>query len=253
MNEPWIVHAASACGALHERLGLPCQDAHAYAMVGEVAIAAVADGMGSAEHAELGATCAVGRVIVHLQRWLADTVPDTEEDWCALMQSAFVLTRVDLEQRASELGLPLRSLATTLLTVVMTPDWLITAQIGDGAIVALGFEAEIVLVSRPQRGEYANETWPLTAPDAAAVAQYSAHRRAVRGVALFTDGLQNLALNEARGEPFAPFFRHLFGGLTRFSGDDLGRFLRSPRVRSRTDDDTTLLLAARRESYGTRD
>lgn len=106
-------------------------------------------------------------------------------------------------------------------------------------------------VTRPQHGRYAGET--LFATGAEALRGASLTEAALEGVdalALFTDGLEPVALT---GEtPFAPFFEPLFGfaadadrgALER--GRALEGFLTSERVRSRTDDDLTLLLATHR-------
>ena len=71
-------------------------------------------------------------------------------------------------------------------------------------------------------------------------------------VAMFTDGLQRLALNYAARTAHAPFFRPMFAavrGAPEGVADDLSgalaNFLRSRPVSQRTDDDKTLILATR--------
>ncbi|MGL4552961.1 MAG: PP2C family serine/threonine-protein phosphatase, partial [Gemmataceae bacterium] len=63
------------------------------------------------------------------------------------------------------------------------------------------------------------------------------------------DGLQGLALHyatrTAHGPFFAPLFRALRGADPEELGDPMRAFLESPRVNGRTDDDKTLILAAR--------
>jgi hypothetical protein len=70
-----------------------------------------------------------------------------------------------------------------------------------------------------------------------------------RHLALFTDGLERLILSRPDNTPYGPFFHPLF----RFTADlveatagqeHLARLLRSDRIRARSDDDLTLLLAA---------
>jgi hypothetical protein len=70
----------------------------------------------------------------------------------------------------------------------------------------------------------------------------------VATIALLSDGLQMLALKFPSWDPFTPFFDPLF----KFAGDvtdavaakaDLERFLGSKKVRSKTDDDVTLVIA----------
>jgi hypothetical protein len=79
-----------------------------------------------------------------------------------------------------------------------------------------------------------------------------ASRPAPSRFAVFSDGLLRLAINLATGEPHAPFFRPLFAFAA--AGDasgvvareaELAAFLHSDRVCARSDDDKTILLAAR--------
>jgi hypothetical protein len=69
-----------------------------------------------------------------------------------------------------------------------------------------------------------------------------------------TDGLQSLALHYASQSVHQPFFQGMFQPLHASSGsaevpalsDSLEGFLASERVRMRTDDDVSLILATRR-------
>jgi hypothetical protein len=70
-------------------------------------------------------------------------------------------------------------------------------------------------------------------------------------LALFTDGLQPLALHYASRTVHAPFFVPMFDSLRRSTDIDglespLKQFLKSKPVIDRTDDDKTLMLATRR-------
>jgi hypothetical protein len=67
----------------------------------------------------------------------------------------------------------------------------------------------------------------------------------VQGVALFTDGLERLALHFATKTSYQPFFAPLFKFATDLNATeaDLAGFLASERICSHTDDDKTLVLA----------
>jgi hypothetical protein len=69
-------------------------------------------------------------------------------------------------------------------------------------------------------------------------------------LALFTDGLQMLALHFASRSAHRPFFEPLFTTLREAAnpealGGPLREFLDSPAVNERTEDDKTLVLAIR--------
>ncbi|OIO94724.1 MAG: hypothetical protein AUJ96_28120 [Armatimonadetes bacterium CG2_30_66_41] len=143
-----------------------------------------------------------------------------------------------------------RQLATTLIVVAASPDMVAAAQVGDGAAVVRDADGNLFALTAPQQGEYLNETTFLISPDALDTAQVQTWRGRVGGVAAFSDGLQMVALKMPEGAPHAPFFAPLF----RFAAqcedgaaatEQLVSFLRSPRIAERTDDDRTLLLAAR--------
>ena len=71
-------------------------------------------------------------------------------------------------------------------------------------------------------------------------------------IAVFSDGLQSLALQYETKTPYEPFFAPFFTYLETASKSDaeveeeLRDYLDSPRVNARTDDDKSLVLAVRR-------
>jgi hypothetical protein len=106
-------------------------------------------------------------------------------------------------------------------------------------------------VTTPRPGEYINETTFLSSPDALESAQWGVFHGRATHVAAFSDGLQMLALDMPAGTPHQPFFAPFLRFASEAqSGSDatdaLVSFLAGSRITARTDDDVTLLLAARR-------
>ena len=149
----------------------------------------------------------------------------------------------------------LRDFACTFLGLVSTEAETLAFQIGDGGMV-VDVGAGLVVPIVPMVGEYANQTRFVTDGDALDRFEARQFGDPVLRAAAFTDGVQTLALNMAAGTAHAPFFDAFFPVLERAQPDQeldlckaLGAFLDSEAVNARTDDDKTLVLAARTLSY----
>ncbi|MEG4517572.1 MULTISPECIES: PP2C family serine/threonine-protein phosphatase [unclassified Microcoleus] len=244
----WQVVAASVIGTSHEKRSQPCQDAHCWRLLPNgVLAAAVADGAGSAALAEIGAKIAVEAVVETICQQ-QERLPQNDDEWQVFLTASLQVARAQVEAEAAVREVAPRDLACTLIAVVATPELIAVAQIGDGAAVAGDSAGNAIALTVPPCGEYINETIFLISPNAIETAQFQVLRKQLRHLAVFSDGLQMLALKIPEGTPHGPFFAPLF----RFSGEwkeeedakqQLESFLRSPRVSERTDDDLTLLLA----------
>lgn len=245
----WRATAASVRGTSHERTGQPRQDAYRWEILpGAVLVAAVADGAGSASLGDMGAEVAARTAVDSILR-REPVLPEDDDEWRSLLAEALKAAQKAVYEEAIAHEVTERDLATTLILVVAAPGFIAAAQVGDGAVVAADVEGNISGITAPQTGEYINQTTFLISSDALDTAQVTVRRLPVARVAVLSDGLQMLALKMPQGVPHAPFFSPLF----RFAAEvddeavaveQLELFLRSQRVRERTDDDLTLLLAA---------
>ena len=244
MTAAWSVLGASVAGTGHRSRALPCQDACRWCHFGpdgDWLAVAVADGAGSASHADAGATLTCDELIRRVALAPPDTLltPDG-------MTDLFRGVREALLAEAERLGVPGREVACTALLAVLGPSAAAFAQAGDGAIV-VGDR----VVFWPEPAEYANATDFLADADWVAKLRFESVAGAIEEVAVLTDGLQRLALDFASETPHTAFFRPLFDALRSGTDaesliDPLRTFLDSPRVNARTDDDKTLVIAARR-------
>lgn len=235
-KKAWRAVAVSKIGAAHIESGAPCQDASRLFTDSDTLIACVADGAGSARLSHRGSQTAADEFVMAAWDSLCDG-----DDLSEATLKAFDKARKSVVEMAGDNP---RQYATTLLGLIATKDTLAAVQVGDGAIVVDG-----VVAMDSQSGEYANETSFITQPDSEPM-KFSLAKEAGR-VAMLTDGLENLALenNGYQRTPHAPFFDPLYQWLEQTEERDrsaqLGGFLVSDRVRSRTTDDVTLLLAMR--------
>jgi hypothetical protein len=156
---------------------------------------------------------------------------------------------VVLEAAAAEQQASLSDLATTLILLVGTPQYIATAQIGDGAVVLADEQGELLALTLPRSGEYCNETVFLHSKGSIEQAQINVWQGTPAALAMLTDGLQMLALTMPQGQPHAPFFAPLWRFAKSAMNEEeaarqLVAFLQSPRITARSDDDLTLLLAS---------
>jgi hypothetical protein len=124
-------------------------------------------------------------------------------------------------------------------------------QVGDGAIVLRDPQGDLSALTAPRTGEYWNETRFVTDTLEADESSFQWQEQEITHIALFSDGLQNVALQQPEGTPHPPFFTPLFQFVAHLEDpttakEQIEHFLRSPRLQERTDDDLTLILATRR-------
>jgi hypothetical protein len=233
---------------------MPCQDAfRVWHGPAGIDVIAVADGAGSAAYAHRGAVkaaeFATEALWAHFLRRPADR-PNIAE----ALQQAFLTVRRELAVYAERGQMPLASLATTLTVAVLMPDCLAVAQTGDGLVAATNDCGVLKSATRPQNGEFANETFFITA-EGGNVPGFVAVYTPVSALAILTDGLLPIAADYKEHQPFRGFFEPMFAALRHADDPDslaqkLVAFLDSDRVNAHTDDDKTLVLAVRRDTQG---
>ncbi|MBL1263463.1 PP2C family serine/threonine-protein phosphatase [Candidatus Methylomicrobium oryzae] len=245
----WRIVAASCCGVSHEKLDIPCQDANCWEVnPSGVLVFAVADGAGSASLAEIGSAIAT-RTSVEIVRSELDRIfPTDDKDYEMILEKGLVSAQIAIETEAKIRSVNIQDMATTLILVIALSNVIAAIQIGDGAVVAGDQLNNIIPITSPKLGEYINETTFITSAGAIETAQFSVWRGEVAYLAAFSDGLQMLALEMPEGIPHSPFFSPIFSFLSEMDDvvtgqKELETFLSSARVRERTDDDLTLLLA----------
>jgi len=248
----WRHLGHSLQGASHKGEDSPCQDSHAVRIFGDAPdcalVACVADGAGSAKYGGEGSAIVCERIVANGAAFFESCgnfdslqVEDVES-WCND-------ARQTIEAVAELRECKIREFATTLCAAIVTPSRSCFFQIGDGAMI-LCSGGVYGVVFWPQSGEYANSTNFLTAKNFQDHLEFLATTIAISDLALFTDGLERLALLFDCQTPHPPFFEPLFQTL-RSTDDpedlskDFCHFLESDSVAARSDDDKTLVLASR--------
>lgn len=245
-SSTWRGVGASLCGTSHVTGGIPCQDAHYWQVSdGEVLVAAVADGAGSADLAEVGAEIAAKTAV---EAFCAKgNVSGDDKAIRSSLNDALKEAQKAVQEEASARKVDLRQLATTLILVVANKELVGAAQVGDGIAVVQDRDANIIGVTTPESGEHVNETTFLNSRRDLKHAQFAVWRGAPTHVAILSDGLQRLALKMPSGVPHDPFFVPLFNFVSntpepKQAQEQLETFMGSPRVIESTTDDLTLVL-----------
>ena len=250
-NRLWRTAYASVLGTSHLKTGSPCQDAGRCLVVpgadgGEVLIAAVSDGAGTAKRSEAGASLVVARFLRDCTEADPTTIDRTfVVNWIRSVQN-------EIAALAADEGHEVRDYACTMLGAVVGESGAVYVQIGDGAIVVSGEEVgEYSWIFWPQHGEYANVTNFLTQEQAAEVLLFEIGPP-VREIALFSDGIERLVLDFSARTVHSPSFRPIFNWLAKTEPLDkpqpseaLTTYLSSDHINKRTDDDKTLVMATR--------
>lgn len=254
-NDDWCYVFVSVQGTSHLGGSTPCQDASLIQQLNTgsepVLVLLAADGAGSATHSDTGSKLVCSTVIQLISRWLesrtlAELNVEIVREWFRTR------IREVLEIQAEASDCEIRDFATTIVCAVVGISYSAFFQLGDGAIV-ISDPDKYRTVFWPQSGEYANTTYFVT-DDGAPERLMFTSADAIDEIALFTDGLQMLALDYGSASVHQPFFTPMFSRLRLESPGEsllsaaLEDFLNSPAVNSRTDDDKTLLLATRRLS-----
>lgn len=255
MSPAWVWAAARSAGTSHLAQDLPCQDAFACSIwrrgcAPPIWIAALADGAGSADRAEVGAELATSLVTSIIKEAFEEGA--TIETAANILRYAVSEVRLALELKAGHDARIINDYASTLLVAILSPGGGAIGQIGDGAAVIDDGSTNWRPVHWPDHGEYANTTSFLTQDDALDMLRIASFDTPVRRIALFSDGLERLLLDFRNRSAHAPFFDSIFrrlkpavgpGHLTGVS-EELGLLLSSAKVNSRTDDDKSLICAA---------
>jgi len=238
---------ASVIGPLHVQLAMPCQDSFAFKTIDkDFAVAAIADGLGSASKADIGAKVAVNVAVKSVER--AITATPESVDITTLAKDAVTAARRALEKRAKTEKCSLRDLACTLLVAIILNDVVTAVHIGDGALV-VDTDNGLHLITGPGESEYINEVTPLTSKDWEKSLKSTSTVSGVRGIALFTDGCQRAGLKKADNSytPFEGFFRPLFSYAAQIDDvvqakQDIYDLLASDKLSEHSEDDKTLVL-----------
>ena len=247
----WRVFAASSIGKSHIDAGTPCQDASAHQVVGDTLLAAVCDGAGSQELSHIGSEALSRRVVALLaERANAGTNLVTLD--VAAFETAIDdivgQVRAELIAEAEAAGVAPNSYSATLVGAVANGNtgWFFHVGDGQGAAEPRD-ETGAVVMSLPENGEYANETYFVTGEEWREHLRITPITAPIRTIALMTDGAAPFVMSKGNAALYRPFMdpveKFLLGANEPDGSAALASTLGDPRTYRITGDDKTLLIA----------
>jgi len=249
----WKAIGYSAAGTAHTAADKGCEDAIRFRSVygndGEALVCCASDGAGSTQYGGWAAEFSTSRMVDRISQSVNTPAGVTEAAVYAMVEEIYEELHAEAEYRQADLS----EFSCTLLGCCIMDSRSVFFQVGDGAIVRNDGLDFYTAVWWPQNGEYLNTTSFLADDPTFKDLRIAVIHEPVAEVALFTDGLQLLALNMEAGTVHQPFFEDLFRVVRIAENEEevgilqqkLAEFLESSQVNSRTDDDKTLFLASR--------
>jgi hypothetical protein len=248
----WKAIGQSVIGTSHLATNKPCEDAIAYRIVntsnnGIALICCVSDGAGSAVYAQEASAIATQKAIELFEEYIVAGKEVDNSVVIAIAENIYDKLASLAEERSVEIN----EFSCTFLGCVLLPEKSVFFQIGDGAIIRDDNGGGYAAIWWPQNGEYSNTTVFLIDDINFSNLKITILNERINEVAIITDGLQHLTLNNETSSVHAPFFSDLFKWLrmatkpeeVEILNNKLKEFLSGQMINSRTDDDKTLFLA----------
>lgn len=180
-----IIYKSSMAGPYHIDNGIPCQDSYAVDSVnGAFRVAAVADGLGSETHSDIGSFVASKTAVEYASENLTNDM--RSEDIKKVMNNAFVYAYKAVLERAAEDGNDSDEYDTTLCMAIYDGRSVYYGHSGDSGMVVLLETGDYIRVTTQQRDEE-GRVFPLCwGPEKW---EFGEVEEAVSAVMLATDGV----------------------------------------------------------------
>ncbi len=245
----WVVNGATVVGESHAIRNRGSDDSAAQIQRNGWTAIVVSDGAGSAKRSREGADLISNGFAAELLEISSRIQADGPGHWLndAIIESVLAVRRQLIAAAGSY---DLSEFHCTLVAALISDDGGFTVHVGDGAIFtgrrSLDNTVQVELHSKPENGEYANETFFITEPNWLKNIRITPLSNC-EWVMLTTDGAQALLLQ--RTLDFSAF-SELLSGLAD-AGDAMAKnsviedFLISERALRTSSDDKTLVVVSR--------
>ena len=248
----WKTFAARSTGSSHQFTNTPCQDAYLVENPSQdILLIAISDGAGTASRSSDGSTRIVEASLKSIKTSLSDQEDLFQIDpnfISGVISKSFLDAQIDIISFADTESVNLKEFSATLSIVALIGDWVAFGQIGDGVVVVETEIGEFTTKTRPQRGEYVNETTFITSENLQKKIEVVVEKASYHSITVMTDGLLSLATKLDKNEAYNPFFAPLLTYFRTFEDAEagsrkLGELLESEQVSKKSDDDKSLVIA----------
>ncbi|HAH18079.1 protein phosphatase 2C domain-containing protein [Eubacterium uniforme] len=153
-------YGVSLKGKSHQKSGVECQDSHRILRMDDGRIiAAIADGVGSADNSAIGSRIAVETVVQFCKEYMpVDNDPISIK---SMMRTAFNYAFKKIVEESESSRRPIESFDTTLSVVIYDGSRIVYGHSGDGAIIGLNEYGNFVEITRPLKGADGFTVLPL--------------------------------------------------------------------------------------------
>jgi serine/threonine protein phosphatase PrpC len=255
-DQPELI-GQSVEGPAHKEDNIGCQDSWAGETGESYVVAAVGDGLGSAERSAEGSQLATQIATNELTAWLeSDDVEInniSQSEVKEAFQRAIIRARKNIETVAAERNNELSEYHTTLSLICNTSSWHAAVAIGDSGIVGISEENAYHRLVERETSETSTATVPLTgSPDLVSrKKRFTFEHNGMQSIVLFSDGLDRFTWSvEDQSRPRDEFFVRLQNFI--YNADSLEneetqseykQFVDSEEFHSYSGDDKTLVVA----------
>lgn len=242
----WKIISHAMPGSSHLEQGKGCEDVIKGIIEENIAVVSLSDGAGSFSKAFEGATIATTKC----SKWLLNNF-----EWAYNAKEREIKTRLlyntirkSIIRKAIKEKVKPNEYSSTLLFVAVKDERYIAGHIGDGVIGIITKDGENVVLSEPERGEFANNTYFTTSTKISK--HFRLHRGSVTNIGSFflmSDGSADCLFNQT-DNTFAPAISKFALLLAGTSIEGVGQVnnaltdVMEQHFRSRTNDDCSFIM-----------
>ena len=245
-----IINGTSLQGFAHIDDDIPCQDAHAFLEKDDYYYLAIADGAGSAKLSHISSNYIVKEIIKKLSNSnisLTDNLEKLKFIFESLVNELVDNLLNDYLKEEEIDKISKRDFHTTLIVAIGNNEKGIIFHVGDGtAIVLEAQNFDNFHISKPENGEYANETFFITMKNWEEHLRITNYDNTFDSIFLMSDGVTPFATLNNCSEPSKDFLLPLLNFVKENHGKDyiniINNTLSSDKVKKISSDDKTILF-----------